>query len=80
MTRKDYVTIAKALGRGIAGVKNLHNGGDGDTAYLISCFTVALQKENSRFDEYKFREAILSSYKQTREVVVRNGATSDVRV
>ena len=73
MTRKDYQLIADALGYSL-GFENAVTDNDQNRFWkemgiqtAILSLTIELQKENPRFDEDKFKEAIQKKAKEIEE-------------
>lgn len=59
MTKKDYIIISKALGKGLAGIKQAPT--IDDMKYLIDCLAIALHQDNPKFAYDKFEAAVIAN-------------------
>jgi hypothetical protein len=71
MTKKDYVLIADALADGYRGVTLSHGQNDKADAMFVKVvhrISVALERDNSRFDRIRFEEYIADSIPGVRKI------------
>lgn len=63
MTKKDYEKIARCLHNYYKKWEEMQNSADGfdEVQYLIDEFCYMLEEENPKFQEKKFRQAVLNN-------------------